>query len=158
MVELVEYKNMLVGKTLSSLFFTKQDGPYDYMPGIFPAYYFSTVMELDQQEMYRFSSDFIIEWENDEPLIELTNKNWDLAKNLVYKGQKIVDLTNNEYQQITIHLENGTTIAHTIDYGDQLFIENENIKTIEEDNKHQSSSYINFPNVKKAWWKKLLGL
>jgi hypothetical protein len=158
MVELEEYKNLLVGKTLSNLYFTKQDGPYDYMPGIFPAYYFSTIMEVDNQGMYRFSFDFIVEWENDEPLIELTIKNWDLPKNLVYKGQKIVDLTKDEYQQITIHLENGTTIAHTIDYGDQLFIENENIQNKEDGNQYISSSSINFPIRKKVWWKRLLGL
>lgn len=48
-------------------------------------------------------------------------------ENLVFKEQKIVNLTQNEYDQLTLHLENGTTIFHTIDYGDQLFIENEKI-------------------------------
>ncbi len=110
MEELEEYKKMLVGKTLTNLFFTKQDGPYDYMPGVFPAYYFSTIMELDNEKKFRFSNDYITEWENDELIITLDNQNWDLPKNLVFKGQKIVELTKDDYQQITIHLENATTM------------------------------------------------
>ena len=128
MTELEEYKEMIVGKTLTNLFFTKQDGPHDFMPGISPAYYFSTIIELDNDKKLRFVNDFIVDWKDEEALITLTNENWDLPKSLVFKGKKIVDLTQDEYQQLTFHLENGTTIAHTIDYGDQLFIENENIK------------------------------
>jgi hypothetical protein len=159
MEELEEYKKMLVGKTLTNLFFTKQDGPYDYMPGIFPAYYFFTIMELDNEKKFRFSNDYITEWENDEPIITLDNQNWDLPKNIVFKGQKIVELTKDEYQQITIHLENATTIKHTIDYGDQLFIENENIKIIEEDiDKQLIWTYIKLPKTEKKWWQKLWGM
>ena len=128
MTELKEYKEMIVGKTLTNLFFTKQDGPHDYMPGISPAYYFSTIIELDNDKKLRFVNDFITYWKDEVEIITLTNENWDLPKSLVFKGKKIVDLTQDEYQQLTFHLENGTTIAHTIDYGDQLLIKNENIK------------------------------
>ena len=77
----------------------------------------------------------------------------------MFKGQKIVELTKDEYQQITIHLENATTIKHTIDYGDQLFIENENIKIIEEDiDKQLIWTYIKLPKTEKKWWQKLWGL
>lgn len=119
-----EFRKMVLGKTLTNLYFTKQDGPHDYMPGIAPAYYFSTVMELDHKTKLRFGNDFIVEWENDEPLITLTNKNWHLPSNLIFKDQNIIDLTMDENEQMTFHLANGTRFFHTVDYGDQLFIIN----------------------------------
>lgn len=127
MKDFEKYKKMLVGKTLTNLFFTKQDGPHDYMPGISPAYYFSTIMEIENDKQLRFGNDFIVDWNDEEPIIALTNENWDLPKSLVFKGQKIVDLTKDDYKQWTFHLENGTTIVHSIEYGNQLFIKNENI-------------------------------
>lgn len=127
MTEFEEYREMVIDKVLTNLFFTKQDGPHDYMPGISPAYYFSTILELNNGEKLQLGNDFIVKWEDLQPIQLLTNKNWNLPENLVFKEQKIVDLTQNEYDQLTLHLENGTTIYHTIDYGDQLFIENEKI-------------------------------
>jgi hypothetical protein len=124
MTDIKAYKKMLVGKILTNLFFTKQDGPYNYMPGISPAYYFSTIMEIDNDKKLQFGNDFIVDWNDDEPIIALTNKNWDLPKTLIYKEQRIVDVSKDEYEQLTFHLENGITIAHTIDYGDQLHIKN----------------------------------
>jgi hypothetical protein len=130
MTDLQKYSEMVMGKTLTNLYFTKQDGPHDYMPGISPAYYFSTVLELNNQKKYRFGNDFIVDWNDDEPLIKLTNENWDLPQSLVYKSQKIIDLTKDEFNQLTLHLENGTTISHTVDYGDQLFINNEKLNSL----------------------------
>lgn len=129
MTELEDYRKIVVGKTLTNLFFTKQDGPHDFMPGISPAYYFCTIMELDNEKKLRFGSDFIVDWNDEEPITILTNENWDLPESMVFKDQKIVNLTVNEYEQLTFHLANGTTIFHSIDYGDQLFIENENLIT-----------------------------
>lgn len=120
-------REAIIGKTLTNILFTKQDGPHDYMPGIYPAYYFSTVLELDGSTRLRFSAESIDEWKEEEPLITLTNENWGLPKTLVFKGQKIIDLTKNEHEQLTFHLENGTTITHSLNYGDQLFIENQNV-------------------------------
>ena len=158
MTELEEYIKMVVGKTLTNLFFTKQDGPHDYMPGISPAYYFSTIMELDNEKKLRFSNDFIVDWKDEEPIIMLTNENWDLPKTLVFKGQKIVDLTKDEYKQLTFHLENGTTIAHTIDYGDQLFIEHENILDREQEaDKQITAPNSTLPKAGRTWWQKLFG-
>lgn len=54
MTEHEEFIKMVVGKTLTNLFFTKQDGPHDYMPGISPAYYFSTIMELDNEKKLNY--------------------------------------------------------------------------------------------------------
>ncbi|MDN3693828.1 hypothetical protein QWZ06_16780 [Chryseobacterium tructae] len=124
MSELEKYKRLVLGRKLSNLFFTKQDGPYDYRPGISPAYYFSTVMELDDTVKLHFGNDFITDWISKEPLFMVTNRNWALPKELVFKGQKIIDLTIGEEEQLVFHLENGITIMHTIDYGDQLFIKN----------------------------------
>jgi hypothetical protein len=125
MTELEKYRDLIVGRTLTNLYFTKQDGPHDYMPGITPAYFFSTVMELDNEVRYRFGSDFVVGWNDEEPLITLTDENWFLPKGIVFKGQKVIDLAkDDEYDQLTFHLENGTTIWHTIDYGDGLHIEN----------------------------------
>lgn len=158
MTEFEEYIKMVVGKTLTNLFFTKQDGPYDYMPGISPAYYFSTILELDHYKKLRFSNDFIIDWKDEEPIIKLTNQNWGLPKALEFKGQIIVDLTKDENQQLTFHLENGTTIAHTIDYGDQLFIENENIlDKVPEADKRTTASYNTLPKAGQSWGQKLFG-
>ncbi len=145
---------MVVGKTLTNLFFTEQDGPHDYMPGISPAYYFSTIMELDNEKKLRFGNDFIVDWKDEEPIITLTNDNWDLPKTLVFKGQKIVDLTKDEYQQLIFRLENGTTIAHTIDYGDQLFIENILGKE-QEVEKQITAPNSSLPKVRRTWWQKL---
>lgn len=124
MTELEKYRELIIGRTLTNLYFTKQDGPHDYRPGITPAYYFSTVMEVDNKVKYRFGSDFVVEWNDEEPLITLTDENWLLPKGLVFKGQKVIDLEkDDEYDQWIFHLENGTTIRHTIDYGDKLYIE-----------------------------------
>lgn len=156
MTELEQYIKMVVGHTLINLFFTKQDGPHDYMPGISPAYYFSTIMELDNNKKLCFGKDIIFDWKDEEPIISLTSENWNLPKTLVFKGQKIVDLTKDAYDQLTIHLENGTTIAHTIDYGDKLLIENANIiyHKIEADKKVTASNRT-FPNAWWTWWQKL---
>lgn len=150
-MEFEEYRKTIVGKMLTNLFFTKQDGPYDYMPGISPAYYFSTVLELDHKFKLRFGSDFIVEWEDDEPLIVLTNENWELSQKLTFKGQRISDLTKDEFDHLTFHLENGTTIAHTNDYGDQLFIEN---PCIEEGNNKQQFAAL---KIIQKWWMKFFG-
>lgn len=144
MIPFEECQKLALGKTLTNLYFTKQDGPHDYLPGIFPAYYFSTIMELDNEKKYRFVNDGMIEWNEEEPLIKLTNENWQLPKKLIFKNQKIGAITTDEYEQLTFHLENGTTIAHTIDYGDKLLIKNE------------SSSPNRELKVRK-WWQKLFG-
>lgn len=158
MTELEEYIEMVVGHTLTNLFFTKQDGPHDYMPGISPAYYFSTIMELDNDKKLCFGKDIIFDWKDEEAIISLTSENWNLPKTLVFKGQKIVDLTKDEYHQLTFHLENGTTIAHTIDYGDKLIIENGNIFNNEkEGDKIKTESNSTLPNVRRTWWQKLFG-
>ncbi|MDO7852839.1 hypothetical protein [Hymenobacter convexus] len=117
-----KYRRLVKGKTLTNLFFTKQDGPYDYRPGIRPAYFFSTIMELDDKSQWVFDYDSLFEWKAADTLIELTNENWDLPEALTFKGQTIVDLTEGEEGNLTFHLGNGITIAHTIDYGDQLSI------------------------------------
>ncbi len=157
MTVLEEYKKMIVGKTLTNLFFTKQNGPHDYMPGVSPAYYFSTIMELEGDKLYRFGNDFINEWKEEEPLIKLTHENWGLSQSVVYKGQKIEAIAQDEYQQLTFYLENGTTIAHTIDYGDQLFIENNNIID-QEMSKQITATNNRLTNTDRNWWQKLLGL
>lgn len=157
MTALEEYNKMIIGKTLTNLFFTKQNGPHDYMPGIPPAYYFSTIMELDGYKLYRFGNDFINEWKEEEPLLLLTHENWGLSHSVDYKGQKIVAITQDEYQQLTFHLENGTTIAHTIDYGDQLFIENNNIID-QEMSKQFAATNSHLANTDRKWWQILLGL
>lgn len=158
MADFEQYTKMVVGKTLTNLFFTKQNGPHDYMPGIPPAYYFSTIMELDNNKRLRFGNDFVVDWEGDEPIIILTHENWNLPSTLIYKEQKIVDLTQDEEQQLTFHLENGTTIAHTMDYGDQLFIQNENISTKEMKADPQiAATETNLPKLVKSWLQKILG-
>jgi hypothetical protein len=124
MSEFEEYKKLVIGRNLTNLFFTKQDGPYDYRTGISPAYYFSTVMELDGVLKLHFGNDFITGWISKEPIFVVTNKNWDLPKDVIFKDQKVVDLTIDEEEQLVFYLENGVRIMHTVDYGDQLFIEN----------------------------------
>ena len=123
MEEYEEYRKLVLNKTLTNLLFTKQDGPHDYRPGIPPAYYFSTIMELDNREKLRFGSDYIVAWKDEEPLIIVTHQNWALPGTLVFKAQRIVALTGDDDGQLTIYLENGTTIAHKSDYGNQLCIE-----------------------------------
>jgi hypothetical protein len=154
-----DYRKMVIGKTLTNLFHTKQDGPHDYMPGISPAYYFSTVMELDHVTKLRFGNDFVVESKDEELLITLTNESWALPRTLLFKGQKIIDLTKDEYDQLTFHLENGTTIAHTVDYGDQLFIENPNVIEYKgQDNDRQvAATQGTFPKAGPTWWQKLFG-
>ncbi|WP_160138763.1 hypothetical protein [Chryseobacterium sp. c4a] len=116
MSELEKYKRLILGRELSNLFFTRQDGPYEHIQGISPAYYFSTVMELDDTLKLHFGSDFITDWISKEPLTILTNENWELPKDIAFKGQKIIDLSRDEYEQLVFHLENGITIMRTMDY------------------------------------------
>ncbi len=68
-VDFEEYKEMLVCKTLTNLFFTKQEGPYDYMPGTSPAYYVSTIIEIGKHKKLRFDNNFIVDWNDEEPLV-----------------------------------------------------------------------------------------
>lgn len=160
MTEFEDYKKLLVGKTLTNLYFTKQDGPHDYMPGISPAYYFSTILEIDNDQKLLFGNDFIIDWKEEVPIIELTNQNWDIHPAIVFKGQEIVDLTQDEQEQLTFHLANGTTLAHTIDYGDQLFIKNERIDSAKEQESVWpiTAPKQELPKVRKTWWRRLFGL
>jgi hypothetical protein len=61
-----------------------------------------------------------------------------------------------EYKQLTFHLETGTTIAHTIDYGDQLFIENDTILEKEQEaDKQITASNSSLPKAVRRWWQKL---
>ena len=143
---------MVIGRSLTNLFFTKQNGPHDYMPGIPPAYYFSTIMELDNSKMLRFGNDFIVGWDEDEPIIQLTNENWGLPDTMEFRGKRIVDISKDEFDQLTFHLENDVTIAHTIDYGDQLFIEN--ITNTEREADMQSA--LPDSHLPKVWWKNWL--
>lgn len=156
MSELAEYQALLVGRALTNLFFTKQDGPHDYMPGISPAYYFSTILELDNQTRWRFSSDYIVEWKDEEPLITLTNENWNLPQALVFKGQKIVDLALDDAEQLIFYLENGTTICHTMDYGDQLFIVNPNVpENSTMDRRESKNAFVQrLSNLLQTWRQK----
>lgn len=151
-----QYKNMVVGKTLTNVFHTQQDGPYDYMPGISPAYYFSTVLELNKNQNIQLSSDFLKNWEHKDTLYEVTNQNWLLPENLVFKEREIVNLTQDEFRHLTIHLDNETTINHTTDYGDQLFIVHPGIK----DNSTPIRSTVNRLSESsekiKLFWQKLL--
>lgn len=155
---LEDYSDLVVGKTLTDLFFTKQDGPHDYMPGIPPAYYFRTIIELDGKIKLRFGHDHLVEWNDDEPIIQLTNLNWDLPETLEYKGHRIVRLTRDDHQQLTIHLENGTRITRTSDYGDQLFIENDRIPDeVTEASSGTTGPNNSFPAPRRTWWQKLFG-
>lgn len=155
MTDFEKYREILIGRTLTNLFFTKQDGPHDYMPGVTPAYYFSTVMELDNEIKYYFRCDYIQEWNGEEPLITLTNENWLLPKDLVFKGQKITDLVKDEYDQLVFHLENGTAIWHNMDFGDSLYIENP--KYVHDVKTNETITLKNSPQERRTWWQKLYG-
>lgn len=140
------FESLVKGRTLTNLYFTKQDGPHDHLPGIAPAYYFSTVMELDGATRVWFSNDRIEPWEDAAELIELTHENWELPPDLCFKGSRMVALTVDEDGQMTFHLENGVTIQHTVNYGDKLFIQNAERQT------ETAKDQIELP--KRKWWQR----
>jgi hypothetical protein len=121
---LEEYKKSILGNTLTNLYFTEHNGPHDYCPGLVPAYYFATIMELNYNELFVFYADCIEPWNSIHSIILLTHENWHLQPEIIFHYQIINDISVNEEQQITIHLENGTAIQHTEEYGDKLIITN----------------------------------
>lgn len=155
MDELQQAKNQLLGKTLTRLFYTQQEGPHDLMPGIAPAYYFHSVMEINHSTLLRFGNNFLSPWNNLEPLLELSNQNWHLPYNLEFKDQIVTDIICDEYGNWTFCLENGTTIAHTYDFGDQLSIENSQIPPLP---KQEVILNRKTNQTKTGWLKKLLNL
>lgn len=161
MDNMVEFKKMVVGKTITNLYFTDQKGPYDYCPGITPAYYFFTIMELENDKKYRFHHNLIIDWtESDsEPLITLTHENWGLPISVIFKEQKIASLSQDKFDNMIFYLENGVTITRGENYGDQLLIENTTIKNLEMiKGRCLSESTNSLSNSKQTWWQKLFGL
>lgn len=154
-----QYRQWLVGKTIQNLYFTAQDGPYDYMPGIPPAYYFSSVLELNDGAMLRLGPGFLVPWNNEEPLHRLHHKNWDLPSTLVFQGQRITAISGERDAELVIVLENGVRISHTQDYGDQLLIRGpQHEERVDREREEQRARSEAFLRNRKSWWKRIKSL
>jgi hypothetical protein len=121
MEKINKYKLELVGKKLIRVLHSNQSDGVEHLNGLGSAYYFSTVLELENGKKYCFGNDWIDEWDNSKPLNEVTYKNWQIEKNLRYKNVYISDIIVDELNDVYIKLENNVIIHHTIDYGDNLF-------------------------------------
>lgn len=140
------FESLVKDRTLTNLYFTKQDGPHDHLPGIAPAYYFSTVMELDGATKLWFSNDAIDRWKDKAELLEVTHENWELPPDLCFKGMRMAALTLDEHGEMTFHLENGVTIHHATDFGDQLLIQTAG--------QHTETAMDQIELPKRKWWQR----
>lgn len=123
------HRKTIIGKTLTNLYFTEQDGPHDFCYGLAPAYYFSTIMEINYSAMFLFENDSIEPWNANQPIILLTHENWQLQPEIIFHNQIITAISMDDEQQISIHLENGTIIKHLNGYGDELSITNPSLES-----------------------------
>ncbi|MGY3794036.1 hypothetical protein [Aquimarina sp. 433] len=123
MKELEKYKSKLIGKKLIKVLHSDQGEGIEHLNGLGNAYYFSTVLELENGEKYRFGNDWIDEWDESEKLMEVTHQNWEIKKNTKFHDLEISDLIIDEYHDVYIKLENEVLVYHKIDYGDKLFFD-----------------------------------
>ncbi|WP_299442993.1 hypothetical protein [uncultured Aquimarina sp.] len=121
MKELEKYKSELIGKKLIKVLHSDQGEGIEHLNGFGNPYYFSTVLELENGEKYRFGNDWIDKWDESEKLMEVTHLNWGIKKSTKYNSLRISDLIIDEHNDVYIKLENEALIYHTIDYGDKLF-------------------------------------
>ena len=121
MEELEEIKLELIGKKLLKVFHTDQGKGIEHLEGLGNAYYFSTVLELENNLKYDFGNNWISKWTDSEPLYEVTHENWGINKNIEYNNVIISDLIIDDEDDIYIKLKNDVVIYHTIDYGDGLY-------------------------------------
>ncbi len=123
MKELEKYKSELIGEKLIKVLHSDQGEGVEHLNGLGYAYYFSTVIELENENKYRFGNDWIDRWDESEKLSEVTHENWGIKENINFNNIRISDIIVDVYGDVYIKLENGILIYHTIDYGDQLFFD-----------------------------------
>ena len=168
MEDFEKYKSELIGEKLIKILHTDQGEGVEHLNGLGYAYYFSTVLELENGKKYRFGNDWINKWDESERLSEVTHKNWNIEKSKKFNNVRISDIIIDDYDEIYIKLENGILIYHTMDYGDQLFFDkysdlfNSDGKLIEE-NTTANNNHITMANEvqpeksinKSNFWSKL---
>ena len=123
MKELEKYRTELVGKKLIKVLHSDQGEGTEHLNGLGNAFYFSTVLEIENGKKYRFGNDWIDEWDESEKLIEVTHENWRISENIKFKNIKISEIILDDHNDIYIKLENDILLYHTMDYGDGLFFD-----------------------------------
>jgi len=146
--KLETYKTNLVGKKLKRVLHSDQGEGVEHLNGLGYAYYFSTVLELENGDLYDFSDHWIILWDETEPLQEVTHNNWRIKKNIQYKNQLITDIIILKDDQLYIILQNDVIIYHTTTYGDKLFFDKYS-------NLFDSDNTIKDSLSEKSFWSKL---
>lgn len=150
MKELEKYKTKLVGKKLIKVLHSDQGEGIEHLNGLGNAYYFSTVLELENGERYRFGNDWIDKWDESEKLIEVTHLNWGIKKNTEFNNIKISDLIIDGNHDIYIKLENDILIYHTIDYGDKLFF-NKYSELFDSNGKLKNKNTVAYNDYNTLW-------
>ena len=87
------YKTQLVGQKIKRVLHSDQGTGVEHLNGLGYAYYFSTVMELENGDMYHFSEEWIDLWDNSNPLKEVTHANWHIEKDIQFENQLIPTIT-----------------------------------------------------------------
>jgi len=119
--ELNKYKDFLLHQQLKGVYHSEMSKARVLLEGLGPAYYFSTILELENGECFALGENWIEKYTNGkEKLTEITHQNWIIDKEIIYKGKSITDILTDEYGAIYIKLENDILIFHNIDYGDDL--------------------------------------
>lgn len=116
------WKSEFVGRIVTAIYHTKQDGPEEMFDGQVPVYYFDCVIEIDSKTKFAFGHDWISSWDKNEELYLVTHSNWEIDENLSFIGQKIKNIGVDEYNEMYFHLENDIIIYHNTSLGDQLFV------------------------------------
>ncbi len=115
------YRKQLVGKRMKRVLHTDQSKGVEHLNGLGNAYYFSTVLELENGDRYNFSEEWIETWDNNRPLKEVTYDNWTIEKDIQFKNQFIEDILKDEHDSLYILLQNNVVMYHMTVYGDELF-------------------------------------
>lgn len=124
MDKLNQYKKELIGKKLINVFHTDQGNGIEHLNGLGNAYYFSTIIEIENNKKYIFGNDWIDKWDNSEKLSAITHNKWGIKKSIKFKNEVITNILFDDCNDIYFLLANKTIFYHNIDYGDKLFFDN----------------------------------
>ncbi len=122
MQDLRNIKNEVVGKTLINLFHTPLGEGFTHLQGLGKAYYFRTVIQIDNGKKFDFGFDWIMEWNKDELLTEINHQNWGINPKLEFKNQKIKEIIIDVYGELIIRLDNDVIIYQGNDNGVSLHV------------------------------------
>lgn len=104
----------LIGSRVIALFQSKKDGPFELLPGLGHAYYYSVIIEVEKHGKFVLHDDALSHWYGEEGDFEQIQ--------LLNACDIIDDIIIDSDGQMKILLRNGYEIYFETDYGSRLFV------------------------------------